>query len=382
MNTYLIIDVSGKVLNYDYALCKALCETGNSEIVLAAHLHDKCKYSGSRFKLLSLVPASYQSDSGEIKRLVKAVEGTVNYILLLFYIIFKRPDVIHFQWFPFMEFSSFEIPIVRMIKCLSRKSKILLTIHNVFPHSANEIQRNKYKRRFLKMDTMIDRYIVHTESTAKEVHHIYGIKDNRVSIVPHGIFKPNYHYKQSSVERKSPKTIIFYGVNRRNKGGDILIDAVKQLPEEYRKSVRVVMAGKTSEGYLKELQEKAKGIDIEFKPTYIPDQELYQMIDDADYIALPYREISQSGVLLLALYFRKPLLISDLPSFKETLNGFKPEMFFENGKADEMCKLIVRLLKGDIDTQKELQVIERLNTEYSWEKSASKLVAIYKQMTC
>ena len=382
MNTYLVIDISGKVLNYDYALCTALSEATNSKVVLAAHLHDKSKYQGCRIKLLSLVPTSYQSDSGKIKRLVKAIEGAANYMVLLIYILFKRPSVIHFQWFPFMEFSSFEIPVVRMIRRLSRKSKIVLTIHNVFPHGANEIQRNKYKQRFLKMDALIDHYIVHTESTAMEVNHVYGLKDYRVSIVPHGIFKPNYQLNKTAVTQKEKKTIIFYGVNRRNKGGDILIDAVRQLPEEYRNNVKVVMAGKTSESYLKELQEKAKGFDVVFKPTYIPDQELYQMIDDADYIALPYREISQSGVLLLALYFRKPLLISDLPSFRETLKGFMPEMFFENGKADEMGKLIVRVLSGDIDIQKELQVIEQLNTRYSWENSASKTVAIYNQLTC
>ena len=140
------------------------------------------------------------------------------------------------------------------------------------------------------------------------------------------------------------------------------------------------MAGKTSESYLTKLQEKAKGVDVEFKPTYIPDQELYQMIDNADYIALPYREISQSGVLLLALYFRKPLLVSDLPSFKETLKGFTPDMFFEADNALAMRDLIVRMITGEIDTKKELQIIDTLNAEYSWENSASKTLAIYKQL--
>lgn len=380
--TVFVVDISGKVLNYDYALCTALNETTNDKVVLAAHLHNKKKYGGRRIKLLSFVPTSYQSDSGKIKRLVKAVEGTVNYIILLIHILLKRPSVIHFQWFPFLEFSSFEIPIVRMIRCLSRKSKIVLTIHNVFPHGANEMQRNKYIQRFLKMDAMIDHYIVHTESTAMEVHHIYGLKDSRISTVPHGIFKPDYQFKKTAVISKGKKTIIFYGVNRKNKGCDLLIKAVKGLPDNYRNRVRLLIAGKTSEKYLSELKIMAEGVDIEFNPTFIPDQELYQMIDDADYIALPYREISQSGVLLLALYFRKPLLISDLPSFRETLKGFKPDMFFENGNADELCNLIVRMLNGSVDVQKELQVIEQLNTEYSWENSASKTVAIYKQLIC
>lgn len=381
MKTVLIVDISGKVLNYDYALCTTLQEENSSKVVLAAHLHDKSKYSGNRIKLLSLVPTAYQKDSGKGKRLLKAIEGLLNYIIIIFYVLLKQPAIIHFQWFPFMEFSSIEVPIVKTIRFLSRNIRIILTIHNVFPHDKNEIQRSKYKQRFMKMDTIMDHYIVHTESTACEVQNIYGIKKERLSIVPHGIFKPDYQLKNSSKPSEAKKTIIFYGVNRRNKGGDILIDAIKQLPENYLKRVKVLMAGKTNNSYLKELQEKSQGIDIVFKPTFIPDQDLYQMIDNADFIALPYREISQSGVLLLSLYFCKPLLISNLPSFRETLKGFTTEMFFETGNATSMRDLIVRMLNGNIDIKRELQIIEDLNSEYSWKNSATKTISIYNLLT-
>ena len=279
-----------------------------------------------------------------------------------------------------MEFSAVEIPIVRALRFFSRNSKIILTIHNVFPHGANDVDRKKYKQRFLKMDSLIDHYIVHTESTANTVQDIYKIGKERIMVVPHGIFKPNYHFKLSSIDRKSKKTIIFYGVNRKNKGGDILINAVRNLPFEYRERVKILMVGKTSEGYLSELKAKAEGIEIEFNPNYIPDQELYSMIDDADYIALPYREISQSGVLLLALYFRKPLLISDLPSFRETLKGFSSDMFFKTDNAESMSNLIVRILNGNVDVQQELKIIDNLNNEYSWEKSAQKTISLYKSL--
>ena len=103
------------------------------------------------------------------------------------------------------------------------------------------------------------------------------------------------------------------------------------------------------------------------------------MIESSDFIALPYREISQSGVLLLALYFRKPLLISNLPSFSETLKGFTSDMFFETGDSKSMSELIIRMLSGEVDTQKELKVIESLNEEYSWENSARKTLDVYRK---
>lgn len=382
MKTYLIIEISGKVLNYDYALCEALADEvcGNAEVVLAAHVHEKGKYHGRRLSLLSLVPPSQQKSVGKLKRLIKAVEGFINYNILLFYVLFKRPEVLHFQWFPFLEFSSVEIPYVRLLRWLLPKTRIVHTIHNVYPHGTSKAdKREKYRKRMMRMDKSIDHYIVHTESTAKEVEELFSIEGKRITVVPHGIFKPDYELQKNTPKSADgKKTIIFYGFNRRNKGADILIDAVCQLPDEYRKQVRALIAGRTSDEYLKDLQSKVGEADVEFRPTFIPDNDLYEMIEKADYIALPYREISQSGVLLLALYFRKPLLISNLPSFRETLKGFTSDMFFEAENTKSMSNLIIKMLNGEIDTQKELRVIDSLNEEYSWENSAKKTLVIYK----
>lgn len=383
-NLIFFVDISGKVLNYDYALCEAMVSEagGKTRIVLAAHVHDKEKYQGSRLRLLSLIPSAHQGSVGKLKRLVKAVEGFINYNILLGYALIKRPAVIHFQWFPFLEFSSIEVPYVKLLKCLLPGSKIVHTIHNVYPHGmSNADKREEYGKRMMRIDRSIDHYIVHTESTAKEVVGLYAINRSRISVVPHGIFKPNYQLNSHAKKAHSGKrTIIFYGINRRNKGADILLDAVRQLQDEYRRQVKVLIAGRTSDEYLKELQSNVGDAEVEFCPTFIPDNELYEMIENADYIALPYREISQSGVLLLALYFRKPLLISNLPSFRETLTGFSQDMFFEMGNAKSMSELIVRMLRGEVDTTKQLQLIETLNNEYSWENSAKKTLAVYNEI--
>jgi len=314
--------------------------------------------------------------------MAKAVESFINYTILLFYVLLKQPIVLHFQWFPFLEFSTVEIPYIKLLRWLLPRTRIVHTIHNVFPHGTSQTaRREEYRKRMMRMDKSIDHYIVHTESTAKEVERLFNIDKNRITVVPHGIFRPNYKLEQNvCCAENGKKTIIFYGINRRNKGADILIDAVRQLPDECKNKVKVLIAGKTSNEYLKELQAKVGDAEVEFRPIFIPDNDLYELINNADFIALPYREISQSGVLLLALYFRKPLLISDLPSFRETLKGFTSDMFFETGDNKSMCDLIMRMLNGKIDTQKQLKVIESLNEEYSWENSAKKTLDIYNKL--
>ena len=380
---FLVVDVSGKVLNYDYALCQAMTDEacGEVEVVLAAHLHDKDKYHGRRLRLLSLIPRSQQTSSGKLKRIVKAAEGFINYTFVLLYIIVKHPSVVHFQWLPYLEFSSVEIPYIKLIRFFKSHIKLIYTIHNVYPHSMIQVDRRPpYRQRFMRMMPLIDHFVVHTGSAATEVKNAFDIARSRISIVSHGIFKPDYKLKNNHDCRNEKKTIIFYGANRRNKGADILLDAVHLLPEEHKNHVRILMLGRTPNDYLNELKSKCSGIDVTLDPRFIPDEELYEMIDASDYIALPYREITQSGVLLLALYFKKPLLISNLPPFLETLRGFSKDMFFEAGNPNSMSDLIVRHLEGKIDVEKELNLIMNLNSDYSWENSAIKTLNIYKKV--
>ena len=73
------------------------------------------------------------------------------------------------------------------------------------------------------------------------------------------------------------------------------------LPQEYKDNVHALVVGKTYSNYLKELKEKNEKANIEFIPESVSDEDLYKDIADSDIIVLPYREISQGGVLLLAL---------------------------------------------------------------------------------
>lgn len=141
--------------------------------------------------------------------------------------------------------------------------------------------------------------------------------------------------------------------------------------------VQATICGVISNEYLHELQSIKTDVKIDYIPGFIDDDTLYSLIDQSDIILLPYRAISQSGVLLLALYFRKMIISSDLPSFKETLEGFTDDMFAKAEDAQSLADLITRYLRGEVDIGKQLQIIDNLNHKYSWHEAAKKTIAIY-----
>ena len=161
-----------------------------------------------------------------------------------------------------------------------------------------------------------------------------------------------------------------YGNQSTYKGTDVFVKALSSLPHEYKDKVHALVVGKTYSHYLNELKEKKQNANIEFIPEYVSDEDLYKYIAVSDIIVLPYREISQSGVLLLALSTKRLIITSDIPSFKETLVGMGEDTFFENGNAASLSKLIKKYADGLVDENKQLDIIESLEAKYSWENIA------------
>lgn len=104
---YYIEDISGKVEKYDVALFNAIMsETSKSSIKLLM----------PRSSLLSLVPRRFKNSENIIKRLLKVAEGLLNYVYTIARVATTKPNVLHLQWLPFMEFNGWEITILRGLK--------------------------------------------------------------------------------------------------------------------------------------------------------------------------------------------------------------------------------------------------------------------------
>lgn len=376
----VILDITGRnAVQYNPSLCNALSKIEKNVTLLSPTL--SCAERNFKYiHLINLVPKSWTSKKTKYKRLLRAIEAILNYIYVWIYILYKKPDVMHFQWLPFLEFSSIEKKVLRLYFYTCRKTKIFLTVHNVYPHNLNKVQEKKYHRNFLKIDPFITGYLVHLKSSEEELVREYFIKKEKIHIAYHGIYKAdgvNIYHK--SVNEKYH--IILYGSQSGYKGTDIFIDALKKIPRLFLEKMSIKIIGQTE----KELYDKyiniAEELGVVWINKYVKDNVLYQAIEESDLIILPYVNITQSGVLLLALSYIKPIITSDLASFKETLSGYTDDCFFESGNPDSLAKLIIRYIKGEIDIEKQKSIIKKLNIKYSWDNTAKETLKAYKYNT-
>ena len=67
-----------------------------------------------------------------------------------------------------------------------------------------------------------------------------------------------------------------------------------------------------------------------------------------------------------------------MPSFKETLKGYRDEWFFESDNPESLAMILNNIAEGHIDLIEQISVIEKLNHLYSLESFANDTIKVYK----
>jgi glycosyltransferase involved in cell wall biosynthesis len=119
----------------------------------------------------------------------------------------------------------------------------------------------------------------------------------------------------------SARTILFFGAIRDNKGLDVLMRAMPRILERVP-AAKLVVAGEPVGDYRKYtrlIQELEIEEAVHESLGYVDNAEVADYFHSADIAVLPYREITQSGVLQVAFACETPVVASDLPGFRETI---------------------------------------------------------------
>ena len=116
------------------------------------------------------------------------------------------------------------------------------------------------------------------------------------------------------------KNLLFFGLIRKYKGLDILIEAFGQLPQDYR----LIIAGEPYGSFdeYQQLIDSSPARDrISLFNRYIPDSEVPAFFSAAHACVLPYRSATQSGVGALALQFGTPMIVTDTGALRASIEG-------------------------------------------------------------
>ena len=171
----------------------------------------------------------------------------------------------------------------------------------------------------------------------------------------------------------SEKTILFFGLIRKYKCLELLIQSFAESPLK-EENIRLYIAGECYENpnkysnLIKDLQlENRITLDLTFKNT----EETALLFSAADAIAQTYHTATQSGVTPYAYFYNKPLLVSDIPGLREVIKKDNTGVCSSKNPSSIASQLI-KLLDTE-NTTKYQKNIEKVKGLYQLSSFAEKL---------
>lgn len=238
-----------------------------------------------------------------------------------------------------------------------RSKKSFITVHDPLPHSGEWSWKEK-----LPNWVFLSRakgYFFYSEFALKQFRdHFTSIKAPKKLIR----FQPvTFMSHFSSRQKTTPQTILCFGRLSVYKGIDLFVQAIPKVLAKYPNE-RFVIAGKPVPGFTIDediVQKYSKNIEI--IPRFIDMGELVKFIEKSKFVVCPYRDATQSGVLMTANAVGKMVLATDVGSFSEYIDDNVNGMLTKPGDADALADKIIEAL--DNNKYKELEA--QLITSYS-----------------
>jgi glycosyltransferase involved in cell wall biosynthesis len=291
-----------------------------------------------------------------------------------------RPDVVHLH-------STNQIALAYLIALRSLGLPVVVTAHVVTAHERSPFLDAVHRR----IHRLSPRIIAHSNVDRGRLIEEMAVDPDRVRVVPHGeygFFARTAVDLDRTVARRSfglaadDEVALFFGYIREYKGVDVLLDAWSTVTAA-RPRARLVVAGdpvQLSPARRAELEEAAARAGAVSHFAYVPFAEVGRYFAAADVLVLPYRAVSQSGVLFLALALGVPIVATRVGALPEVLGDGDSGLLVEPGSSEALASALVRML-GDADLRARFSRAGRRTAErYSWPSIAGQTEAVYAEL--
>lgn len=315
--------------------------------------------------------------------LAKGVIHVRDMIALLSALRAFRPDVIHVQWAPLAIVDRWFIPQLRAIAPLA------MTVHDSVPYNGSP---RSYLQRLSAVAIMgrFDRLIVHTRIAQQRLGE-YGLAADRIRLIPHGpmgIAPVLERGESPSPPQKAPGApveILLFGRIKPYKGADVLVRAVAAMRPEIVRQCKVRIIGKPFmdlEPLEREIQAAGIAEHVVIEPRFVAENEVGQLLAATDLIALPYREIDASGVLMSCLSAGVPVVASRIGLFAEMLVDGTHGRLIAVGDHLTLARALEELVINPELRARMGAAVKQLAAEMpSWASIADMTVNVYRELT-
>jgi len=257
-----------------------------------------------------------------------AIKSFYSNFLLLLFLIRQRFDVIHLTWSP---------NVYEWCLYILRK-RMLLTVHDPFPHTGLDTFIVRL-RRWLAF-RLVPRFIILNEAQRDDFINYYRLSEDRVIDSRLSCYTYLRTIAPNSRQMAEGNYILFFGKISPYKGLDYLLSAMGKIHERCPDCRLIVAGGGRCHFDISRYLE----LDyIDIRNRFIPDEELVALIRGASFVVCPYTDATQSGVIMSAFAFDKPVIATNVGGLPEMVKHDKYGLIVKEKDIDELKDAIIKL---------------------------------------
>lgn len=279
-----------------------------------------------------------------------------------------NPDVLVSPCIP--DFSDFEIFRLR--------SKLVLTVHDPFPHSGEDNYRNYFNRKIAMR--MCKKIVLLNKTQVRQFTDFWHISPERILLNKMGIFDymnlylPQLTHFQRDVTKPN---ILFYGRISPYKGIEYLLEAMKIVHVQIPKATLTVVGGGKMYFDIAPYENLSY---VEIRNYYIGMRELTEYLTRSSIVVCPYTDATQSGVVLTSFAMNKPVIATNVGAMGEYIEDGKTGILVPPCNSLALADAIIDVLGNPWRLAEMEQVIRERNmsNSESWSGIVQKYVEFYK----
>lgn len=284
------------MLHYSAQFCNALAEKYQVSVVLADY------YQGNLYDPnINIVKIKTNPD---VKSFIFESLDIVQHIKLRKTIKKLKPDIIHFI--------DNHPRYILYAKWLKRAGyPIYVTQHDPTLHSGDSkwLQGKVAVWTNSVLREISDKLIVHWENLKAELVEHYQVKAEKITVVPHG----NYNFFTRWWKKNAnpiQNSFLFFGRIVEYKWLDILLKSLVFILKKVPNFTLIIAWSWSLDTYKELLDTYASHIKV--YNINIPDEEVRRYFQMVEFVVLPYKDATGSGVIPLAFAFKKPVLVNNV----------------------------------------------------------------------
>lgn len=276
---------------------------------------------------------------------------TFNLPLLFSIILHIRKE--HFDAIYFESLHTWNLPIMMM----SGKAKIYQVIHEVIPHEGDSQVKmvDLMNKAVVKFADII---VLRNKTYIQDMIERYGISADRVKYLELWRRYPDYTAPVRSGR------VLFFGRINPYKGADNLLEIVRLCPD-----IQFDVIGRVDPQMQEIVDLLAKEENVKLSNDYVTDEEMKRAFINCDWAIIPYNSASQSGIIIDAYRYSRPVVAFAVGAIPEQVDDGKSGYLVEAG---DNHKFADRLKEAMALSLEQYDIMSQHAYQYGSKKYATK----------